>query len=586
MVTDNFSKSSLELNGVVTLTQPTALQWGPDGRLYVTEVDGNVKVLTVAFGDPNVNDSESVNAFYVTQAETIGLVKNIPNYNDDGSDSSGNARQVTGISVVQQYASDGSPVMIFGKPAVSVYVTSSDSRIGGSGDGDDTGLDTNSSTITRLDQTETGWTAVDIVRGLARSEENHALNGLEVIQEVDAMGNLISERLIVANGGNTNSGAPSNNFAGQQETAYSGAILEVDLDQLKTMDVLTDPETGRQYIYEIPTLNDPTRPGSPDDNDPFGGNDGLNAGKIDPDGPVQIYSAGYRNSYDVEVTEDGRVWTYDNGSNNSWGGRPIGEAGDNGASLDYGQWIGYIATNLNNGDVNAGDPINLEDWDPKNYDQFHEITRSDDLAGRELSAGPNGATTYQWQDPDSGETLTLVYGGHPNPTRASGGQSGLLFTPADGVSGAFLMVSNIDRDGPDSSDFDAVIAFLMDVEARYDSVAAGDLTSRVVGVTPGELYYITEAGNTYLTSDYPGEPPTINGETVLGASGLPADFDEVVASLNPIEGDYLEGGYTDGAVDAGKGSVNGLTEYTSTILDDPENGIKMSGAILAASLNQ
>ena len=57
------------------------------------------------------------------------------------------------------------------------------------------------------------------------------------------------------------------------------------------------------------------------------------------------------------------------------------------------------------------------------------------------------------------------------------------------MAGAFLMVSDVDRDGPDSSDYDAVIAFLEEVEARYDSVAAGDLTGRVVGVTPGELYY-------------------------------------------------------------------------------------------------
>ncbi|SHF43605.1 Di-glucose binding within endoplasmic reticulum, partial [Modicisalibacter ilicicola DSM 19980] len=586
MVTNNFSKSGLDLNGLVTLTQPTSLDWGPDGRLYVTEVSGNVKVLTVAFGDPDPNDTLNVNSFYVTDAETLSFVKDIPNFNDDGSAASGNARQVTGISVVPQYDALGQPVTIFGKPAVSVYVTSSDSRIGGASDGDDTGLDTNSGVITRIDQTETGWTAVDLVRGLARSEENHALNGLEVIQQLDASGNLVSERLIVANGGNANNGAPSNNFAGQQETAYSAAILEVDLDQLKGMEVLTDSLTGRQYVYDVPTLDDPTRPGEPDTSDPFGGNDGLNGGKIDPDGPVQIYSAGYRNAYDVEVTEDGRVWTYDNGSNNSWGGRPIGEAGDDGAALDYAQWIGYIATNLNNGDGNSGDPINLESWDPKNYDQFHEITRSDDLAGRQLSAGPGGAATYEWLDPDSGETLTLVYGGHPNPTRASGGQSGLLFTPANGVADAYLMVSDVDKDGPGSSDYDAVIAWLSEVESRYATVAAGDLTGRVIGVTPGESYYITDAGKAYYTRDYPNGPATINGETVLGQSGLPADFAEVVASLNPIEGNYLEGGYTDGAVDAGKGSVNGLTEYTSTVLDDPENGIKMSGAILAASLNQ
>ncbi|MFG6158413.1 malectin domain-containing carbohydrate-binding protein, partial [Halomonas sp. 1390] len=586
MVTDNFSKSGLDLNGVVNLSQPTALVWGADGRLYVTEVSGSVKVLTVAFGDKDPTDGDPTSVFYVTAAETVDLVTSIPNFNDDGTPSAGSARQVTGIDVVPQYDADGFPVIIDGKPAVTLYVTSSDSRIGAGGDGNDSGLDTNSGVITRIDQTETGWTAVDLVRGLARSEENHALNGLEIIQELDETGRLVSERMIVANGGNTNTGAPSNNFAGQQETAYSAAILEVDLDQLKSMPVFTDPLTGRAYVYDIPTLDDPTRIGTFDDSDPFGGNDGLNAGKIDPDGPVQIYSAGYRNAYDVEVTEDGRVWTYDNGANNSWGGRPIGEAGDDGGTLDYTQLLGYIATNLNNGDVNTGDTINLEAWSPKNYDQFHEVTRSDDLEGRLLSAGQGDAATYEWTDPDTAETLTLVYGGHPNPTRASGGQSGILFTPKDGVEDAYLLLSSVDKDGPGTSDFAAVHDWLSQVESQYGSVGAGELTGRLIGVVPGEHYYITDAGNAYLVVEHPGDPATINGETVLGDSGMPADFDSVVASINPVEGDYREGGFTDGALDSGKGSINGLTEYTSTLLDDPENGIKMSGAILAASLNQ
>nr|WP_299242842.1 malectin domain-containing carbohydrate-binding protein [uncultured Halomonas sp.] len=586
MVTNDFSRSGLDLNGKVTLSQPTALEWGPDGRLYVTEVKGSIKVLTVAFGSPNPDENQT-NTFYVTSAETLDQVKGITNHNDDGTKASGDERQVTGISVVPRYDADGNPVLIDGKPAVSVYVTSSDSRIGAGGDGEDSNLDTNSGTITRLDQTESGWQTTDIVRGLARSEENHSLNGLEVVQELDSQGKLISERMIVASGGNTNTGAPSNNFAGQQETAYSGAILEIDLDQLKTMPVLTDAESGRNYIYDVPTLDDPTREGEDDAGDPFGGNDGLNGSKIDPTGPVQIYSAGYRNAYDVEVTEDGRVWTYDNGANNSWGGRPIGEAGESGAYTDNQQLANFIATNLNNGDGNGGDSINLEHgWDPKNYDQFHEITRSDDLDGRELSAGKGGAATYQWEDPDTGEMLTLVYGGHPNPTRASGGQSGLLFTPEDGVENSFLMLSNVDKEGENSSDYDVVMAFLRTVEEKYDTAGAGDLTGRVIAVTPGEQYYITESGRTYLVGDYSDAPREINGETVLGVSGMPKDFDSVVANINPIEGNYLEGGYTDGAIDSGKGSINGLTEYTSTIFDDPASGMKMSGAIFAASLGQ
>ena len=78
----------------------------------------------------------------------------------------------------------------------------------------------------------------------------------------------------------------------------------------------------------------------------------MNGGKLVEGGPVTIYSAGYRNAYDVEVTEDGRVWTYDNGANNSWGGRPIGEAGDSNTT-DTAQDPDYISTNLNNGDGNG-----------------------------------------------------------------------------------------------------------------------------------------------------------------------------------------------------------------------------------------
>ncbi|CAO1665560.1 malectin domain-containing carbohydrate-binding protein [Salinicola sp. NYA28a] len=102
----------------------------------------------------------------------------------------------------------------------------------------------------------------------------------------------------------------------------------------------------------------------------------------------------------------------------------------------------------------------------------------------------------------------------------------------------------------------------------------------MISVAPGELYYITENGNAYLVSENPGSPSSIQGSSVLGEAGIPSDFDDVVAALNPIEGNYLEGGYTDGSLDTGLGSINGLTEYTSTVFDD--GNTKMSGAILAS----
>ena len=390
-VTNDFTGSTLNLNGQTSFNNPTALDWGADGRLYVTQQKGDVTALTIEFGDINGDNEQE---FYVVDggAETIPGIQSIPNFNDDGT-STGGDRQVTGLTVGQQYNAQGDPIQIDGKPAVVIYVTSSDARIGGADGGSDTGLDTNSGRITRLVQTQTGWEATDIVRGLARSEENHALNGLEIIQEFDGNGNL-TERLIVTNGGNANTGAPSNNFAGQQETAYSAAILEVDLDQIKAIETADGVKTdnGRNYVYDVPTLDDPTQDGADDVNDPFGGNDGFNQGILTADGPVQIYSAGYRNAYDVEVTEDGRVWTYDNGANNNWGGRPAGEDsdGDTNSTEDAelnGTPAGYIATNLA---VNDNNEIE-GNFNPQNWDQFHEVTRSDDLGLRDLSAGQGGA---------------------------------------------------------------------------------------------------------------------------------------------------------------------------------------------------
>ena len=597
-VTNNFSSSSLDLNGVVNLKQPTALVWGPDGRLYVTEVDGDVKVLTVEFGDKTPGDGDNTAQFFVTGAVSVSAVKDVPNHADaTGLPVDLDNRQVTGIDVTPQHDADGVPMLLAdGTPMVTMYVTSSDSRIGAGGDGDDAGLDTNSGVLTKLTQTgPDSWTAIDLVRGLARSEENHALNGLEVIQTLDDAGNLVSERLIVANGGNANSGAPSNNFAGQQEQPLSGAILEIDLDMLKAMEVQIDAGTGRAYVYDAPTLDDPTRPGD-DATDPWGGNDGLNSAKFVDGGPVKMYSPGYRNSYDVEVTEDGRVFTYDNGANDDWGGRPIGEAGDNGKTNDFDQAPGYISTNLNNGEGNGNDDINLVAWKPFNKDQLHEVTRSDDLAGRFLSAGQGGATLYS--DPVTGHTY--VYGGHPNPTRAEGSRAGLLFSPKDGAQDAFLLVSNQDSYGNGGgSDYDEVVAWLAEVEAddaKYPTEGIygadpGELTSRVLAVTPGveyDIYSFSDGTGAAVPAGGAVPSRAIGGTTedgvLLGQSGLPSDIAEIVARVNPIEGDYLEAGKTDGAVDTGNGSINGMTEYTSTVFDDGTT--KMSGALIAASLNQ
>src|SRR5215208_5670647 len=279
----SFGKSLLKNASSVN---PTSLQFGPDGRLYVAQQNGTIKAYTI--------QRTGANAYSVTNTETINLVASMPNRNDDGSlNSSVTGRQVTGILVA---GTQLQPV---------IYVGSSDPRIGAGGSGTDLNLDTNSGIISRLDWDGSKWVKTDLVRGLSRSEENHSVNGMQLSAD--------GKTLFVAAGGNTNQGAPSNNFALLPEYALSAAILKIDLAAIGNS------------TYDLPTLDDENRPGNPDSNDPFGGDDGKNQAKIVPGGPVQVYAPGFRNPYDLLIAKSGKMYTIDNGGNAGWGDLPVGE---------------------------------------------------------------------------------------------------------------------------------------------------------------------------------------------------------------------------------------------------------------------
>jgi len=390
----SFSQSSLNLNGLMTIKGATAMDFGPDGRLYVTDYSGTaansgfVKALTIQRNGPT--------AYVVVAVEELTGVSTIQNHNDNGTlapPAFSNRREVTGLTVA---GTSANPV---------VYVTSSDIRIGG-GDGTgqkDSGLDTNSGVITRM--TKTGpetWEVVDIVRGLPRSEENHATNGLR-LATING-----TDYLIVTSGGSTNAGGPSSNFALITEYALGGAVLSVNLDQIAQLPVLND--NGRSYIYDLPTLDDPTRtnangindPDSPgyngiDVNDPWGGNDGLNQAKLVPGSPVQIFSPGYRNTYDLVVTQSGAVYVTDNGANLGWGGFPVNEGGGN-ANNDY-----------DPAEPGSQSPSGSEVIDNKDH----------------LELVTTNIQNY---------TFGSFYGGHPNPIRANPTGAG-LYTDNNSVLG-------------------------------------------------------------------------------------------------------------------------------------------------------
>ena len=356
--------------GGESVVRPTSICFGPDQKLYVLNLDGTILIYTIVRTGSNDYD--------VTATETITLVKNMQNHNDDGTVPVDSLRQATGIQVV---GTPSHPV---------IYVSSSDPRVGGGiFTGTDTNLDTNSGTISRLSKNGGSWSKVDLVRGLPRSEEDHSTNGLFY----DAS----THTLYVAQGGNTNAGSPSTALAYLCEYALSGAILSIDLNALEEMPILVDTSSGAQYIYNLPTVDDPTRSNANgiddpmamgyngvDMHDPFGGNDGLNQAKFIENGPVQIYAPGFRNPYDLLITQLGHMYTWDNGPNPLYGGTPSNEG------------LG-TATNV----YNSSEPGSSS---MTNMDGLHKIE-------------------------------TDFYGGHPSPIRCNPDSAGLY--TRDGATGIF-----------------------------------------------------------------------------------------------------------------------------------------------------
>ena len=491
----SFTKSNLQ---GINVTNPTSLQFGPDGRLYLSQQDGTLYACEVTrSGD---------NSYTVTSKETILLVKNIKNYNDDGSPHTATSkRQVTGVLVA---GSAEFPVL---------YVGSSDYRVGGGTSKGDLNLDTNSGIISRLTWNGSAWEMVHLVRGLPRSEENHANNGMQL--------DPASNTLYVASGGNTNAGAPSNNFAFITEYALAAAILAIDLDDIESKPIYTDPRSGEKFIYDIPTLDDPTRPnidktnadfpypsGHPlfnavvDVGDPFGGNDGLNQAKIVVGGPVQVFAAGFRNIYDLALTEDGRLYTWDNGANSPWGGHPHQEGGSHVTN----NWLAGASAS---GPMTAGwvGQDGILDKNINNKDGLHFVGYTTDY--NPFSIGANPADAY--------------YGGHPTPVRANPAGAGLY---------------------------------------THDH-AIGTYNNN--GSTGGFW-------RTQIASD-----PEANSTT-----SLPADWPPVpVSKANPVEGDFQNPGQDNVAIWSFEGvgksfSTNGLVIYRASNF----NG-DMQGHLLAAAHN-
>ena len=116
------------------------------------------------------------------------------------------------------------------------------------------------------------------------------------------------------------------------------------------------PGVTNTYKYDLPTLDDLTVPndGVPghetaaglDVSGRFGGNNGLNQAIPPANALLRIFATGLRNAFGIVVTQAGKIFTIDNGSNDTLGGTPIFDAAGKPTNL------------VNNGGVDDQDTLN------------------------------------------------------------------------------------------------------------------------------------------------------------------------------------------------------------------------------------
>lgn len=543
----NFDKSDLQ--GDIS-SRPTSLQWGPDNRLYVAQQDGLINVYSV--------DRLGVGDYEVVAAETIDLIQQIPNHDDDGAPNPDvDERLVLGLYVS---GTAQNPI---------IYVTSSDPRIGAGGGGADLNLDTNSGILSRLTWNGSTWEKLDLVRGLPRSEENHASNGIAVDESTNT--------LYIAQGGHTNMGAPSNNFAYLPEFALSAAILSVDLDAIGNS------------TYDLPTLDDDDQPGA-DATDPFGGNDGQNQAILVAGGPVQVHAPGFRNPYDVIITEDGRMYSIDNGPNAGWGGTPVGEgpegnatnAAKNGGAthgdgLHFISGPGYYAGHPNPTRSNTDNTFNTIKPQPavptgNDVESDYRKPGDEDGALHVWSSSTNGLTEYtasNFQGALRGDLLAASFNNSIKrvKTNAAGDTAVIEEQLFSSVGSIPLDVTAVGDDGP----FPGTIWVAVLGSGKITVFEPADYGGVVID--PGNSE--DTDGDGYLNDD-----EIANGTSPTNAADVPPDWDQDFTS-NLLDNDDDNDGLLDTSDPFALDPNNGLTTDVGVSYDWENEGENLGGLINA-----
>jgi glucose/arabinose dehydrogenase len=281
--------------GIPGFDGPTSLQRGPDGRLYVATFLGKLYILTLdqaALASPTqvaVTHVQQLDDIYLKPSRTCNI--NGDPFRCEYSSTTGSGRLVTGLLVDPASTSD----------AITLYVSNS-----GWGQGTtDISLDTYSGIITRLTLVPDTATTnphdlrvgqhTDLLVGLPRSREVHAVNGMSIGPD---------GWLYLAVGGNTNAGKVSNFFANLPEYYLSASVVRLNPAQLGGRPLPIDVSGVRSAADMAPLA-----------------------------GVFELYATGYRNGYDLTWHSNGKLYLNDNASNLGQGNTPGASEGCNTPSI-------------------------------------------------------------------------------------------------------------------------------------------------------------------------------------------------------------------------------------------------------------
>lgn len=317
--------------GVVTgFANPTRAAWGPDGRLYVADLNGFITAI-------EFNDNYGV----VSSVKYDGVSKTT-------------SKNILGIAF--------NPHDVANPP--KIYVAHN--ALYYNGGFCFTGFSPYSGVISTITGPNFN-TPVPIITGLPVSNHDHGINGMAFDHKGD---------LFIAVGGNTNAGIPDCNIGGLQESPLSGAVLKAEISK---------PNFNGNILYRL------TSSGAQN-------NDQVSGGVVDviPGVDVRVFAHGLRNTFDIEFTQEGRLYAVDNGADPGFGNASYGPT-QQGPAPDANDELNLLIDGMYYGHPNH----NRARYDARQYVYYPPSAPSDPNVERQpllqFNYSTNGLTQYRAQ---------------------------------------------------------------------------------------------------------------------------------------------------------------------------------------------